>query len=427
MTVFAEAEKLLKRFKGSTYTFGPGVLARIGEVASSSGKRALLFRGTFPGSDGYVKEIEKSLEKHGVELIGILKGARPNSPRGDVNRIMEDIKINDPVLIISFGGGSTIDAVKASIVLASLGGEIDDYIGMGKVSKVLKRQGSKLIPHIASQTLAGSSAHLTKYSNITDMDTLQKKLIIDDAIVPAFPFFDYSMTYDTPSNIIADGALDGLFHLIEVLYSTEGRPGFNLAFDIAAIGMDLIIKYLPAAMEAPDDHRAREGLCLGADLGGYAIMTGGTNGGHLTSFSLVDILSHGRACAIMNPYYAVFFAPAIERSLKLICSVFSKYGYVKNSFKRLSGRALGIYAAEAMISFARSIGFPTTLGEIEGFTKNHIDRALKAARDPELSSKLQNMPVPMTVDMIDRFMGKVLESAASGKLDIIENIPDSAA
>jgi len=28
--------------------------------------------------------------------------------------------------------------------------------------------------------------------------------------------------------------------------------------------------------------------------GGYAIMIGGTNGGHLTSFSLVDLLPHGR-------------------------------------------------------------------------------------------------------------------------------------
>ncbi len=61
---------------------------------------------------------------------------------------------------------------------------------------------------------------------------------------------------------------------------------------------------------------AREALCLATDLGGYAIMLGGTNGGHLTSFSLVDILTHGRACALMNPYYTVFFAPAVEGPLQ---------------------------------------------------------------------------------------------------------------
>jgi len=425
MSVFIEAEKLLNRFKGSTYTFGPGVLNRTGEAVSSAGKKALLFRGTFPGSDICVKEIEKSLERQGIELAGIFNGARPNSPRTDVDRIRKDIEGIEPDAVISFGGGSTIDAVKASIVLTSLGGHLDDYIGVDRVSDAIKKQKRKLIPHIASQTLAGSGAHLTRYSNITDMKKSQKKLIIDDAIVPAFPFFDYSMTYDAPRGIMADGALDGLFHLIEVLYSTEGKPGFDLAFDIASTGMDLIIKYLPAAMTASDNRRAREALCLGTDLGGYAIMTGGTNGGHLASFSLTDILSHGKACAIINPYYAVFFAPAIERSLKLICSIFSKYGYAENTYKRLSGRDLGIYAARAMISFAESIGFPTTLGEIEGFTQNHIERVLKAAADPALSSKLNNMPVPMSVGMIDRFMRKVLESAVSGQLDIIENVPDN--
>ena len=175
-------------------------------------------------------------------------------------------------------------------------------------------------------------------------------------------------------------------------------------------------------MEKPGDGNSRDALCLGTDLGGYAIMVGGTNGGHLTSFSLVDILSHGRACAIMNPYYSVFFAPAVEKSLKLICSILSKYGYAGNDFTRCSGRELGKYAAGAMTSFARSIGFPTRLDEIDGFSKAHIDKALKAAKEPALSSKLQNMPVPLTADMVDHYMRKVLESAVTGDIDIIENV-----
>ena len=81
-------------------------------------------------------------------------------------------------------------------------------------------------------------------------------------------------------------------------------------------GIGLVVKYLPSV---PSGTRriieARTALGLATDLGGYAIMLGGTNGAHLTSFSLVDILSHGRACAIMNPYYTVFFAPAVEEPL----------------------------------------------------------------------------------------------------------------
>jgi alcohol dehydrogenase len=53
-------------------------------------------------------------------------------------------------------------------------------------------------------------------------------------------------------------------------------------------------------------------------------MLGGANGAHLTSFSLVDILSHGRARAIMNPYYTVFFAPIVQDGLKLVGNISSR-------------------------------------------------------------------------------------------------------
>ena len=82
------------------------------------------------------------------------------------------------------GGGSTIDAVKAAIVLDVLGGEIEDYFGVDKVSEALEKSGKSLTPHVAIQTAASSAAHLTKYSNITNLETNQKKLIVDEAVVP---------------------------------------------------------------------------------------------------------------------------------------------------------------------------------------------------------------------------------------------------
>jgi alcohol dehydrogenase len=425
MTLFENADRLLYNFKKDSYSHGAGTLEEIGKAASRISSKAVLFRGTFPGSDRYVDIITGSLKRSGVGLAGIFKGARPNSPREDLFRITSDIKDTIPGLIVSLGGGSTVDAVKAAIVLASLGGSIDDYLGMDLVSAKINKADSQLIPHIACQTLASSAAHLTRYSNITDLKTEQKKLMVDDSIVPEAAFFDYSTTYKAPMSISIDGAFDGLSHLIEVLYSAEGKPGFNLAYRIAETGIDLIIKHLPDIVKIPDDRIARDALCLGTDLGGYAIMVGGTNGGHLTSFSLVDILSHGRACAIMNPYYSVFFAPAVERSLKLIARLMAKYGYAGKEYNRLAGKRLGIYTARAMIDFAQSIGFPTRLEGIEGFSRKHIEKALKAAKEPALSSKLQNMPIPFTADMIDRYMGKVLEAAVTGDFDIIENIRGS--
>ena len=56
----------------------------------------------------------------------------------------------------------------------------------------------KDFPFMAVQTSASSDAHLTKYSNITDPVTGQKKLIVDDAIVPPASLFDYDVTASIP-------------------------------------------------------------------------------------------------------------------------------------------------------------------------------------------------------------------------------------
>jgi len=183
-----------------------------------------------------------------------------------------------------------------------------------------------------------------------------------------------------------------------------------------------VVNYLPRVIKAPRDAEAREALCLATDLGGYAIMLGGTNGGHLTSFSLVDVLSHGRACAIMNPYYTVFFAPAIQGPLRVVGKIYREAGLTTAGVENLSGRELGVAVAEAMFELARRIGFPTRLDQVEGFSPGHIERALTAARNPQLKMKLENMPVPLTAEMVDEYMRPVLEAARDGDLTRIKNV-----
>ena len=151
-------------------------------------------------------------------------------------------------------------------------------------------------------------------------------------------------------------------------------------------------------------------------------MVGGTNGAHLTSFSLVDILSHGRACAIMNPYYTVFFAPAIQRHLTGVAGLLERYGLMNGSDPRPAGRALGEAVARGLILFARRVDFPATLGEVKGMTDGHLRKALTAAKNPQLKMKLQNMPVPLTADQVDEYMGPILQAGKSGDFSLIRNL-----
>jgi len=121
-------------------------------------------------------------------------GARPNAPREDVYFIAEKLKEQNPETVLSIGGGSTTDAVKAAIVLSALGDkypDLDVYFGTGEVNKRIASENRKLLPHYAVMTVASSAAHLTKYSNITDLHSGQKMLIVDESIVPVKALFDF--------------------------------------------------------------------------------------------------------------------------------------------------------------------------------------------------------------------------------------------
>ena len=417
--LIGDAKALICEFKGNDYALGTGVLEQVGSMTAGIGRRALLVsRLSSAWLEPALEKVTASLKKNGVEVLGPVQGAAPNAPREDVYRLEGHILHKKPDVIVSLESGSGIDACKAAAVLATLGdieAELDPYFGLGQVTKVCERAGRKVLPIVAVMTAASSSAHLTKYSNITDPVKGQKKLIIDEAIVPPKAVFDYGLTASQPMSLTLDGGMDGFSHCIEVYLGAKGE-GLDRIEKIALAGIELIVAGLAMLAENPNDPAARDQVALGTDLGGYAIMIGGTSGPHLNSFSLVKYLSHGRACALMNPYYTVFFTPAVAERVLKIGNIFKRHGYIDRDLDALSAKELGRTVAAGILSFNRKIGFPTTLAEIEGIDRAVLEKILTAAKDPQLESKLQNMPVPLTADLVDQYMSPVLEAAWSGDL-----------
>jgi len=423
MAHFDKAEAQMREFTGGRYIFGSGVFEEVGRVAAELGTCVALVYAVFPGYDALVGRLRHALAARHVRILAEIRGAAPNAPQEDLQRITEELAKVSPDAIVCLGGGSTLDAAKAAIVLRTLAGSIDEYFGVGKVTEKLSATGRALAPLVAVQTAASSGAHLTKYANITNIHTGQKKLIVDDAIVPARAVFDYDVTVTMPPGLTADGAFDAMAHVVEVLFGSERKPYHAKMMDIAGEAIRLVVTYVERAVRDPHDREARYALGLATDLGGYAIMLGGTNGAHLTSFSLIDILSHGRACAIMNPYYTMFFAPAVQESLRMVAGVLMDAGLGGSEVTTVGGRELGMAVAKAMMELSKRSGLPTTLSEVEGFSDSHIERALAAAKDPQLRMKLENMPVPLTVEMVDEYMRPILEAACDGDLSRIRNVP----
>jgi alcohol dehydrogenase len=440
MDDFTHARMLLQSWKGSNYHNGTGSLEKTGESAKTLGDQALIVTNGSPWIQGALKEIQTSLDMSCVRY-SIVSGSGPNAPLEDLYRIALQTSIHKPSSILAFGSGSTIDACKAASVLATYGPEevaqalgidwreacrVDPYFGTGLVTKLRDATRKDPIAVLAVQTGASSAAHLTKYSNITDSIRGQKKLIVDDAITPREAFFDYDVTLSAPPDLTIDGGLDGIAHCWEVFMGSTGKDYYTRLETIVPLSLRLIINHLPRAVKEPRNKLARTGLGLGTDLGGYAIMIGGTNGPHLGSFSLVDALTHGRACGLLLPYYTVLFSEAIQRQLQAITPVYKRAGLLEAGDERLEGRRLAEAVATAMLRFSESLGIPKTLKEA-GVTEGHVERMLNAAGDPVLKMKLMNMPLPLDPEKghVDRYMRRVLEAAFTGDLSRVPVIEHS--
>ncbi len=429
------ARKVLSDWKGDAYSFGEDVLQKTGGYAKKYGKKVTLVVTELGQAwiEKPLEMVESSLRADGV-VFETVNGARPNAPREDVYRISLQVARSKSDAIVALGGGSTVDAAKAAAVLntyspmevteilgASMGeaDSIEPYFGTGLVTRIKEKTGRTVMPVVAVQTAASSGAHLTKYSNITDPVSGQKKLIVDEAIVPPAAVFDYRITLDSPMSLTLDGGLDGIAHAWEVFMGASG-PSYEKVKEVAQLCIRLIVYGLQRVKRDKRDLEGRVALGLGTDLGGYAIMLGGTSGPHLGSFSLIDILSHGRACALLNPYYTVLFAPVVQDQLRTVGEIFKEAGYIKEEIRGLAGRSLGLAVAQGMIAFAKDLEFPTTLREA-GATREHLERMLTAAKNPQLKMKLQNMPTPMDAEKgdVDRLMKPVLEAAFTGDMSLI--------
>jgi alcohol dehydrogenase len=417
------ANNLLKDYKGRKFSFGLGCLPDLAQFVLEYGSETLLIISQNEWAGSLRQEVKNIFNKNKINVTAKTGTSRENTPKEDVFALADLIRSVKPKSIVCVGGGSAIDCAKAANVLAVLSSDnrnLEDFYGVGKVSEAIRKaDGLRLYPLIAVEVAAGSGSHLTKYSNVTDLIACQKKLIVDDAIIPDRAVFDYLTTLTMPAGLTKDGAMDGFSHCLEVYYGADEKAkNFKLVEEICLSGIELIIDNLPLLVKDLKNEKLREKIGLATDLGAYAITILGTNGAHLNSFSFVDVLAHGKACAILNPYYTVFFSPAIENKLRKISVLYKNY--IKKDLAEIKGKELGIVVARAMIDFSAEIRFPASLGEIKGFSDKHIERALTAAKNPQLKSKLENMPVPLKSGQLDEYMKPVLEAAKMGDFNKIK-------
>ena len=339
--------------------FGAGELARLGEIVSAYGKRALIVTGG--GSvkrSGIFDRAVASLTKAGVSVVEC-SGVEPNPRITSVARGAKIAREEHCDVVIAIGGGSTMDASKVIAAATLYEGDPWDLIAHGQEKWVIP---TRALPLITVPTLAATGSETNCGAVISNDVTKVKSFVSAPCLFAKVALVDPELTLSVPKDQTAYGVCDLITHVTEGYFNgVDGTP----LQDRFAEGVILTaMEWGPKAVADGSDIEARaqvQWAALVALNGWVQAGTQYTPPVHMIEHALSahHNITHGAGLAVVNPAWMRFAAKARpERFAQFAERIFQ---IPKDNKDDLSLALEGIDKFEA---FLRSIGCPTRLSEL---------------------------------------------------------------
>jgi alcohol dehydrogenase len=303
----------------------------------------------------------RAFDAHGIEAV------THRQPRGEpcsdvVEETAKALSAARAEGVVALGGGSAIDAAKATAVLAAN----PEYCVADLVEP--DRPWRRRLPLIAVPTTAGTGSEATNVSVITDAGNRRKRVIAHADLAPDLALIDACLTLEVPPRFTAITGIDALTHAIEAYVATNATP---LTKALSYRAAHMIGEALPIAVGKGSDVAAREAMALASYMAGIAFSNAGLGLCHATAHRIGPAygLPHGLANAVM--------LPSVMRFNALVC---------KKSYADI-GLALSgtIMSAEETIAHVgrliAEVGLPENLAAVGGKAEDFGAFADEALRD----------------------------------------------
>ncbi len=250
---------------------------------------------------GMTTQIQSMLAQNDIGSV-IYSGTHPNPTVSNVMDGLELLKKNNCDCVVSLGGGSPHDCAKGIALLATNGGQINDYEGVDRSAK-------PQLPMIAINTTAGTASEMTRFCIITDEQRHIKMAIVDKHVTPLLSVNDPSLMKGMPKSLTAATGMDALTHAIEAYVSTAANP-ITDACALQAITM--VHHWLPKAVDDGNNAEAREAMAYAQFLAGMAFNNASLGYVHAMAHQLGGFydLPHGVCNAILLPHVQAYNARA---------------------------------------------------------------------------------------------------------------------
>ena len=278
--------------------FGPGVAARVGELARGIGARRVLLV-TDPGivAAGHAARITGHLTEAGLQVT-VFGRVRENPSTLDVAECLAMARAAEVDTLVGLGGGSSMDTAKGCNFLLTNGGRMQDYWGVGKATQ-------PMLPLLALPTTAGTGSECQSFALIADEATHQKMACGDPKASARVALLDPELTLSQPPRVTACTGIDALAHAVETAV-TRKRSAVSLLYSHAAF--KLAVAAFPRVLSHPGDAAARGRMQLGAAYAGLAIENSMLGAAHSAANPLTAHFNipHGQAVGMMLPHVVRF-------------------------------------------------------------------------------------------------------------------------
>lgn len=367
-----ESELELRKFVAPEFIFGIGALKLAGRYAKNFGASRILLV-TDPGvmAAGWTDQVIDNLELEGLAYV-IYSGVSPNPRAEEVMRGAEVYKSAGCNLILAVGGGSPMDCAKGIGIVSSNKKHILEFEGVDRVSIPMP-------PLICIPTTGGTSADVSQFAIINNMQKKIKIAIISKAVVPDVSLIDPVTLTTMAPYLTACTGIDALAHAIEAYVSLAHSPITDLH---ALAAIRLLSSHLLPSLAEPDNLHRRSQVMLGSLEAGLAFSNASLGAVHAMAHSLGGLLDlpHGECNAILLEHVVSFnFSEASERFLHIGAAMGLDLG------KRSLSEKKAAILAEVM-SLRKTVGIEQSLGQ----------KGVQHADIPELSQKALNDPCIVT-------------------------------
>ncbi len=296
----------LCKFVAPEVVFGVGARRLAGQCAANFGaQRALLV--TDPGviGAGWAAEVQQALAESGV-AYSLFSGISPNPRAEEMMAGAEHYRQHACDVIVAIGGGSVVDCAKGIGIVSSNRRHILEFEGVDNVAEPMS-------PVICVPTTGGTSADVSQFVIVTDLELRTKIAIISKSVVPDVSLVDPETLTTMDPFLTACTGMDAIVHAMEAFVSNAHSP----LTDIHALqAIRLIYPNLASCLRDPANVEFRTPVMLGSLEAGLAFSNASLGAVHAMAHSLGGYLDlpHGECNTMLLRHVAAFnFESASER------------------------------------------------------------------------------------------------------------------